>query len=715
MKSSKSIFIAWLAFNLIACGGGGGGGGSPQASQLTQVVSGLAVDGYLKNATVFVDLNGNGVLDTGEPTSTTDANGAYSFSAASADVANYPVVVLAVAGTTIDQDSPNTTITQSYSMTAPIGKHGVVSPITTLVAAKVSAGQSLSVAEASVLSDLGLTNIDVYKDYVAAKQTDVNYQQVHNLAVATAEVLKSVEASSSSTVKLNEKLSSLSSKFNTNLNSNISLIKSASDTSSAKIIGSNSVTDSNAVFSNGKIFAVSPIILPSAKTYFPCTSPFASYIATADLNNDGVKDIIAHYWCSAINPPSNYTGDTPNGLVVYISQPDGTYKIGNRDIFGTSAVDLGGASRRHLTADFNNDGYPDIAFAMNKEDGRAPANGSFSNWEVKTAVIMSNGDGTYRVDKLSPAIYGHNLTAVQYDLNKFELLTGSEDMGTTNLPSSSFPAAAWRYTNGAWVRQLTYPYMTGAATLAMPANNNATATSSLLTLGLINANISIELLKKSNGSWALADSISFASSGNANVINWNGTTGTTPIVNWNNQKYLYFTFYEMCLLKINPSEKSLGVVQVSSTILPSNYSGETLNENSLIKYQPLWLFDTSNDQLSQVLNKIDGDTPNSNSYHFLCGDKNGDGYDDIFMSRDGLKPNILLNNKSGKLVAYDTSDFPSPPSFYPKNTSQSVYDDLDGDGIPDLIYFTNQPIDPSGNEVPKGLMVYKGTQKIKLP
>ncbi len=44
----------------------------------TDILHGLGIDGYISGATVFADANFNGVLDPGELSTTTDANGHYS-------------------------------------------------------------------------------------------------------------------------------------------------------------------------------------------------------------------------------------------------------------------------------------------------------------------------------------------------------------------------------------------------------------------------------------------------------------------------------------------------------------------------------------------------------------------------------------------------------------------------------------------------------------
>ena len=85
-----------LACALAACGGDSGGGGTPPASTTTtytgKVVATAATPdasgnpklaaGYYAGATVFIDVNGNGIADSGEPTATTDSKGNFTLTAA---------------------------------------------------------------------------------------------------------------------------------------------------------------------------------------------------------------------------------------------------------------------------------------------------------------------------------------------------------------------------------------------------------------------------------------------------------------------------------------------------------------------------------------------------------------------------------------------------------------------------------------------------------
>ena len=84
-----------LACALAACGGDSGGGTPPASTTTTytgKVVATAATPdasgnpklaaGYYAGATVFIDVNGNGIADSGEPTATTDSKGNFTLTAA---------------------------------------------------------------------------------------------------------------------------------------------------------------------------------------------------------------------------------------------------------------------------------------------------------------------------------------------------------------------------------------------------------------------------------------------------------------------------------------------------------------------------------------------------------------------------------------------------------------------------------------------------------
>ncbi|MFA0077052.1 hypothetical protein AB4427_02705 [Vibrio artabrorum] len=117
----KLISIALIAGGLTACGGGGGGSSSSTPAPQTKTLQGIAIDGYISGATAFLDINYNGVLDEGEPSSITDDEGSYqlSLTGSNSDCMNYAPIVVNVPVGAIDADSPNSPITTPYQLVFP--------------------------------------------------------------------------------------------------------------------------------------------------------------------------------------------------------------------------------------------------------------------------------------------------------------------------------------------------------------------------------------------------------------------------------------------------------------------------------------------------------------------------------------------------------------------------------------------------------------------
>lgn len=164
-KHSQLFLLTTLASAILtACGGGGG-------SSTKTSLSGTVADGYLKGATVCLDINGNAACDTGEPSATTGDGGKYTLSDINAgDDTKYAVVVNVPAGA-VDSDNPTGTVGKPYFLSSPAGKGGFVSPVTTLIQQKVAAGASLEAAESAVRARLGITDtsVSLFSDYIAGQ------------------------------------------------------------------------------------------------------------------------------------------------------------------------------------------------------------------------------------------------------------------------------------------------------------------------------------------------------------------------------------------------------------------------------------------------------------------------------------------------------------------------------------------------------------------
>lgn len=146
---------------------------------VSTAVAGLAEDGYIANAKVFIDVNGNGKYDAGEPTTTTDANGRFAFTS------DKPGNVLVIGGTNTDTGLPNTLV-----LSAPMGST-VVNPLTTLIVGLMASGLTLAQANAALAASLGLSHsIDFTHFDFLAPSDDADFSlAVQKLAVEISTIM----------------------------------------------------------------------------------------------------------------------------------------------------------------------------------------------------------------------------------------------------------------------------------------------------------------------------------------------------------------------------------------------------------------------------------------------------------------------------------------------------------------------------------------------
>ncbi|WP_343289631.1 hypothetical protein AAIA71_11505 [Vibrio harveyi] len=196
-------------------------------------LNGLAIDGYIGGATVFLDKNFNGVLDSGEPSAVTESKtGRFKIPLSKNAVCNNnaPVIVSVPAGA-LDSDAPNGVVDKPYTMTLPPAAFrsqtkGNVTPITSKVWDQVLAsakreGITLScstlanpnstisawlktthqMAEKQVAKELNIQSSDIYSDYVKA-----NNKALHQVAKNTVEHLKKVEELKKKTVNIDKNI-----------------------------------------------------------------------------------------------------------------------------------------------------------------------------------------------------------------------------------------------------------------------------------------------------------------------------------------------------------------------------------------------------------------------------------------------------------------------------------------------------------------------------
>ncbi|MEZ9628828.1 thrombospondin type 3 repeat-containing protein [Vibrio breoganii] len=158
----KTLVLAIASCLLVACSDSD----SPQVSTSKDVLEVKAIDGYLRNALVWLDINDNYQLDEGEPSARSGDSGLTSLDVSGIDnYQDYPVVVKAIKGETIDEDEPEKAITYDFVMSAPAGETNIT-PFTTLVKITMdTTGASKEEATAEVAELVGVPEEQLMTDY----------------------------------------------------------------------------------------------------------------------------------------------------------------------------------------------------------------------------------------------------------------------------------------------------------------------------------------------------------------------------------------------------------------------------------------------------------------------------------------------------------------------------------------------------------------------
>ena len=208
-----------LSLLVTACGGGSGGqpaavtdnNNAPAESNVdlgaantiapSISVTGRVADGYIRGATVCVDINENDACDTDEPFAISTEGGSYDL-AVPEEHSDKPIVA-AIPAEAIDEDTGEA-VGQPMVFIAPADRPEFLSPITTLVHQEKRANPALNSdeAELAVKNMLGIEEVDVslFTDYVAQSDATRNtngtaerFEYLHNTARVVASMMKDIE------------------------------------------------------------------------------------------------------------------------------------------------------------------------------------------------------------------------------------------------------------------------------------------------------------------------------------------------------------------------------------------------------------------------------------------------------------------------------------------------------------------------------------------
>ncbi|HJV67159.1 MAG TPA: hypothetical protein VJ550_15610 [Geomonas sp.] len=205
----KQLLAAASLIMVSALAGCGGGSGSGSTVSGVAAVSGKVADGYLVNATVFMDKNGNYQLDAGEPSTTTDANGNYTLTVNAADLGRYPIVAMATQGMTIDKDT-NQTVPNSYVLS--MSRYSVngtvssnfISPMSSELREMMETGKYASMQDAmtALASKMKLASgTNMMSDYIAG-QNGTMHNTAQNMATIMGSQMPQLFTTSGGTTRM---------------------------------------------------------------------------------------------------------------------------------------------------------------------------------------------------------------------------------------------------------------------------------------------------------------------------------------------------------------------------------------------------------------------------------------------------------------------------------------------------------------------------------
>ena len=440
------------------------------------------------------------------------------------------------------------------------------------------------------------------------------------------------------------------------------------------IIGCNGSSQSNQIINEDipqnetSLFNSSPIILDDGISYYShaCNNPSFQFLIPLTLNDDSYIDFIAHFWCDSLTPAEFSDEPVPDALVAYVSNEFGIYNIDNLNIFGEISPKLGGASRKYVRGDVNNDGKDDFAFAMNAEDGRASYDHETMLTNYAYPSILISSDSGYEIIKLGKLDWGHSV-----QIKENEVLFGGHQ------------SQAFKYEAVGWLDiSEKYQDLSFASFLVLDDY--------IINSVRRNDAQGLELIRDNE----IISSVMIPESFKVNFEAWNndgtGIYDELGVYYIRGDYYFHGMISEMC------KKDNLIVATINASKL---INGEIIENGfySQTETMPVTIFsfyEVIDDQLTEKSIQIEGEDINHNFNFFDCYDVNTDNKKDLVAQVFSQSWNSYSDNNKGVPEVYigsensyinlDTSNW---PTYSLNEDSQGYLYDINSTGTMDLIIF----------------------------
>jgi hypothetical protein len=461
---------------------------------------------------------------------------------------------------------------------------------------------------------------------------------------------------------------------------------------------------------------------------------FTSILSPVDINLDSYNDLIVHYWCGPKEFGVYIDTPVPDAVVAFKNNGDETFTIANSEVFGQEVLSFGAASRKVVEADFNGDGYLDILYALNKEDGRSQAgDAAGASNEAPQSILLSNGDGTYAPADLGYSEWVHAVDAAQLPSGNFDaVISGfrSPDVRGFRYEGQAFQSVTDYSSPGGPVNRF------GASTLKFLPEYTIGSGSTLAISDSGDCAIQVNLssFSKASGEWLFSDKTDFVCRSVPNAYeNYTGAVGDLPLVTIDGQDYTGGGFGndESCTLELSPGDRPVAVVKYSAQPIPGNYvEGVVYKQEELTSENKINIFEVSDSGLTLKTGVIEGHDVDTRFTFSACRDINNDGYDDLVLLQNAgsggestntrNKPIVYLNDKENHLVKMDLEGIPEIP-VGDNNFDYLIHGflaDMNGDSIEDLVYYrasrsyidSNGTLDPDMTNL---IRIYLGRKNLQ--
>lgn len=433
-----------------------------------------------------------------------------------------------------------------------------------------------------------------------------------------------------------------------------------------------------------ELFATSPTLLPNIKSKYDrlCgRETHAVNVVPVDINKDNRLDLVAALKCLQKVRGTVTNGNVPNMLVALVQDSQGNFTDKTLEVFGEDYPSIDGIAIDYVTNDFNNDSVKDIIFAVNKEDGRLPDNGAV-NHKSSHIALMSDGNGRYKIIKLTDPEYGYRVTLKENNLGKQDVV-----LMPFNEPS------AYSYNNG-FVKLQGYDWVSNHSSTFFKSISPGLGS----TIAIVPSRwprTGVQLFNGTNNSWTKMGEYKFPEPVLVYMKAWTGDTGLVPMFTIDGKDYVTPSIMDTCELKRTKTGNTEALALFLANEVVGGYKGQVLDdskEGSLKGVYKLMLFDVNN---GNALTKIDLPVSNELTSGVIgdmeCPDLNDDGLSDIAYYRpmggppvgEGITyPAMLVNDGTGSYYRVADKWFPRPG-----NGVSHLYEDFNNDGIKDLLYF----------------------------